>query len=98
MLFNYNLIKEIKLFRTNYDNYNLPKLFYFHYLYIYQFTLFRSTLNYLPNFLYLTTKVFFKKRNFNKLYINNDYLFLTPGIVLKFNNLFKKNLKSKTNL
>jgi hypothetical protein len=42
--------------------------------------------------------IFFKKKNINKLYLNNDYLFLTPGIVLKYNNLLKKNLKNKSNM
>lgn len=46
----------------------------------------------------LITLIFFKKKNINKLYLNNDYLFLTPGIVLKYNNLLKKNLKNKSNM
>lgn len=46
----------------------------------------------------LITLIFFKKKNLNKLYLNNNYLFLTPGIVLKYNNLLKKNLKNKSNM
>lgn len=47
---------------------------------------------------FLINMLFFKKKNFNKLYLNNTYILLTPGIVLKFNNLFKKNLKKKSTL
>lgn len=98
MLFNYKLIKDIQLFTINFNQFNFVKLFYFNYIFIFQHTPSKINLLNLSNYLYLTTKIFFKKKNFNKLYINNDYLFLTPGVVLKFNNLFKKSLKIKTSL
>lgn len=98
MLHTYNLIKEIKLFKLNIEKVNFTKLFYFNYFYIIQYVSLNTQLPTLTQNLFLTTKVFFKKKNFNKLYVNNDYLFLTPGIVLKFNNLFKKSFKIKTNL
>lgn len=98
ILYNYNLIKDIKFTKYLSNDFFLKKIFFFNYFYLFIYNFFSKQLILTVSYNYLTTKIFFKKKNFNKLYLNNDYLFLTPGIVLKFNNLFKKSFKIKTNL
>lgn len=96
MLKNYTFWKDYKFTNFHQIISNDKPILFVYFLFTIQLNKFFSSNSFKSNF--LINMLFFKKKNFNKLYLNNTYILLTPGIVLKFNNLFKKNLKKKPTL
>lgn len=96
MLKHYKFWNDYKFFDLGLIINNQSIILFFYNLFVIQNL---SFITYLPTTSnMLINLIFLRKTNLNKLYINNIYLFLTPGIVLKYNNLFKKNLKNKLNI
>lgn len=93
MLKNYTFWKDYKFTNFYQILMNDQSTLFIYLLFSVQLNKFFTSNSFKSNF--LINMLFFKKKNFNKLYLNNTYILLTPGIVLKFNNLFKKNLKKK---
>jgi len=96
MLKNYTFWKDYKFNNLTHSLQNDKPILFIYFLFTTQLINFFSSNFFKSNF--LINMLFFKKKNINKLFLNNEYIFLTPGIVLKFNNLLKKNLKKKSTL
>ena len=96
MLKTYKFWNEYKFYDWGLIFNNKTSILFFYNLFYTQSIHFHTYVTKITNL--LITLIFFKKKNINKLYFNNNYLFLTSGIILKYNNLYSKKLKNKSNM